>query len=413
VRVRKLLQRALGVALAVITGVREEDDGATIVVGVRPRAKDAGRCPLCHRQCGRYDGGDGLRRWRTHDVGTTRAFIEAEAPRIECPEHGVLVAEVSWARPGSRFTIEFEQTAAWLAVRTDKTAVSEFLRVTWRAVGSIVERVCAAEQAKCPPLEGVTRIGIDEVAYRKGHRYLTCVVDHDSGRLLWASSGRDAANLRKFFRLLGKKGCAAIRLVSADAATWIAKVVREECPNAKLCMDPFHVVAWMTKAIDKVRRKLWNELRGAGETEQAKATKNTRWVLLKNPEDLNRKQRKKLRDLERENQPLYRVYLLKEQLREVFRVKGPVGALLLGVWLDWAEHSGLEPMARVAKSIRGNLDGILNSLFEGLSNARVESANTKLRLLTRMAFGFHSPGPLIALAHLKLGGLCPPLPHQN
>lgn len=248
------------------------------------------------------------------------------------------------------------------------------------------------------------------MSYRKGHRFLTVVVDHDTGHLLWAEAGRDEKTVRKFFRLLGKKRCKAIELVSADAAAWIGNVVRERCPNAKLCIDPFHVVAWATKALDEVRRGLWNKLRKKKEASDAKAVKGTRWALLKNPENLTRNQRRQLDAVEREHQPLFKAYLLKEQLREVFRTRDWQAPFMLNAWLERADESAIKPLKKVAAAIRTNLEGIYSALLHGLSNARLESANNKLRLLTRMAYGFHSHKPLIALAMLKLGGLCPPLP---
>lgn len=155
---------------------------------------------------------------------------------------------------------------------------------------------------------------------------------------------------------------------------------------------------------------MWNELRRRGELDRAKALKGSRWALVKNPEDLTRKQRRKLRDVQDENAKLYRAYLLKEQLREVFRTKGTEATYLLDEWCAWASRSRLPAFVKVARSIRANLRGIYAALVHGLSNGRVEAANTKLRLLTRLAFGFHSHPPLIGLAMLKLGGLCPPLP---
>jgi transposase len=299
---------------------------------------------------------------------------------------------------------------AWLAVRTDKTTLSSLLRIAWRSVGAILDRVSAEMRALRDPFENVTRIGIDEVSYRKGQRYLTVVVDHDTGRLLWAHPGHDEKTLRKFFRLLGKERRAAIKLVSADAATWIGPVVREQCPDATLCMDPFHVVAWATEAVNKVRRRMWGELRKRGESAKADALKGSRWVLAKSPEDLTRKQRAKLRAIEHDNKRLYRAYLLKEQLRDIFRTKGDEAVLMIDAWLAWASRSKLDPFVRLARSIRRHRNAIDAALVHGLSNARVESVNTKLSLLTRLAYGFHSHAPLIALAMIKLGGMCPPLP---
>lgn len=337
------------------------------------------------------------------------SFVEAEAPRVKCPEHGVVVAAVPWARHRSSFTRAFEDRAAWLAVRTDKTTVSSLLRVAWRTVGSIVERVSTDRAKEVDRFAGLRRIGIDEISYRKGHKYLTIVVDHDSGRLLWAMPGRDEETLRKFFDELGAERCKGLQLVSADAAKWIKNVVEERCPNATLCLDPFHVVQWATDALDEVRRKVWNDLRSSGQKQLAKALKNSRFALWKNPEDLTEIQHAKLADIERTNAPLYRAYLLKEQLREVFKVKGWLGLAILETWIGWAQRSRLAPFVKLARSIRAHRYDIGSALLHGLSNARIESTNTKLRVLHRQAFGFHSPQPLIALGMLKLGGLCPPL----
>jgi len=114
------------------------------------------------------------------------------------------------------------------------------------------------------PFDNLTRIGIDEISYKRGHRYLTIVVDHDSGRLVWAAVGRDKVTLNKFFDLLGDERCAKIHLVSADGAEWIGEVVAERCSNATLCTDAFHVVQWASKALDEVRRQVWNEARKGG-----------------------------------------------------------------------------------------------------------------------------------------------------
>jgi len=154
---------------------------------------------------------------------------------------------------------------AWFATRTDKTTLATLLGVAWRTVGTVIERVVGEQRKHRDPLSGLTRIGIDEVSYRKGHRYLTVVIDHETGRLVWAAPGHGSAVLNRFFRELGAERRKALTLISADAAPWIAKSVKRYCPRARLCVDPFHVVAWATKALDKVRRSLWNKLRERGE----------------------------------------------------------------------------------------------------------------------------------------------------
>ena len=174
----------------------------------------------------------------------------------------MVTAQVPWARHGAGHTRSFDEAVAWLAVTCSKSAVTELMRIAWRSVGAIITRVQADIDAAADRLAGLRRIGIDEISYKRGHRYLTVVVDHDSGRLVWAAPGRDEATLRGFFDLLGEKRCGAITHVSADAAEWIAKVVADAWPQAIRCADPFHVLAWATDALDVVRREAWNAASG-------------------------------------------------------------------------------------------------------------------------------------------------------
>jgi transposase len=196
---------------------------------------------VCRRRSPGFDLGEGRRRWRTLDVGSTFAYLEADAPRVRCREHGVVVCAVPWARHRSRFTKPFEDQTAWLAVNTSKKATAELMRIAWRTVGAIITRVWADIDSLGDRLDGVRRIGIDEISYKRGYRYLTVVVDHDTGRLLWAAPGRDRATVRAFFHALGPERSSLITHVSADQAEWIAEIVAERCPDAVQCADPFHV----------------------------------------------------------------------------------------------------------------------------------------------------------------------------
>jgi transposase len=402
--------RLLGVTKTVVEAVDWDDATGALVARVRPRRGQRNRCGICGRRCGRYDAGEGRRRWRVPDLGTTMAYVEANAPRVSCPEHEVVVARVPWARHDSRFTREFEDQAAWLAVHVSKTTLAELVRIAWRTVGSIIGRVVEERSKVADRLEGLTKIGIDEVSFRRGQRYLTVVVNHETARVVWVEQGRDEATLERFFDLLGPQGCAALKFVTADAASWIHNVLRRRCPKAIVCLDPFHVVSWATDALDQVRREVWNTARRGGLTAQARELKNARWALWKNPEHLTHRQGAKLAEIARTNRPLYRAYLLKEQLRQVFRVPYARATSLLEDWLQWARRSRLPAFRKVARTITEHRVAITLTLRHGLSNARVESVNTRIRLLTRIAFGFHSAQPLIAMVMLALGGLCPPLP---
>ena len=401
--------RLLSLQRAVVEDVWVGGEGE-IVVAARPGWQERDRCGVCRRRSPGFDLGDGRRRWRALDLGTTPAFVEADAPRVTCRRHGVIVCAVPWARHNARFTRAFEDQAAWLAVNTSKSAVAELMRIAWRTVGSICERVCDEAQREVDLLDGLRRIGIDEISHRKGQRYLTVVVDHDTGRLVWAAAGRDRRTVEAFFDALGQTRCKQIELVSCDMAGWIAGPVADRLPDAVRCVDPFHVVMLATDALDEVRRDVWNDARRAGELAAAKDLKGARFALWKNPENLTDRQAAKLSSIQKTNARLYRAYLLKEQLRQIYRLPAQAAIRLLDEWIAWARRCRLASFVTLARTITAQRAGITAAIEHGLSNARVEAINTQIRMITRRAFGFHSAGALIALAMLSLAGLCPPLP---
>jgi len=412
VREHRVLARLVGVERAVVEAVLVEDDA--VVVRVRSRRRDGSRCGLCGSRARGYDRGEGVRRWRALDLGTSKAFVEAEAPRVECRRHGVVVARTAWARHGSRFRRAFEQQVAWLARHCSKSAICELVRISWPTVGRIVERVAADERRRQgDPLEGLRRIGIDELSFRKGQRYITVVVDHDTGRLVWAREGRDKQTVLAFFEQLGSERAARVELISSDLGEWITPAVRERCPAATLCLDPYHVVALASGALDEVRREVWQQARRAGDTTGARWLKGARWALWKRPERLTERQQAKLATIEHVNRRLYRAYLLKEQLRLVFHSSPDEAVALLETWLGWARRCRIPSFVKLAKTITLNKAGIVATLTHRLSNARIEAINTTLRLITRRAYGFHSADALIALAMLTIGGIRPALPSRE
>ena len=431
-RETRVWRALLGLENTVVEGVEFDDDAGVIVVHARPTASRRDRCGTCRRRSPRFDHGDGRRRWRALDLGSVQAFVEADAPRVTCRRHGVTVASVPWARHDAGHTRDFDDTVAWLATVTSKTAVTRLMRVAWRTVGSIVARVWADTGGAVDRLEGLARIGIDEISYRRGQQYLTVVVDHDSGRLVWAAPGNSAATLRSFFDALGETRSAAITHVSADGADWIAVVVAERIPQAVVCADAFHVVQWATAALDQVRIEAWRTARAAARSEPrprrgprtanspkrpasdlANGIKRSRYALWKNPEDLTERQHAKLAWIATTDPRLHRAYLLKEGLRTIFQLPYDDAVEALDIWLGWARRSRIPAFTKLARSVKKARETILNAIAHRLSNALIESVNTKIRLITRIAFGFKNVDALIALAMLSLGGHRPALPGRN
>jgi transposase len=388
------------------------DSDGTLVARVRPRRGTPARCGRCGRRAPRYDQGEGRRRWRVLDVGTLQAFIEAESPRVNCAQHGPTVVAVAWARHGARHSHQFDQTVTWLARYCAKRTVALLFRVAWETVGAIITRAMSDVDAVGDRWDNVRRIGIDEVSYQKGHKYLVVVVNHANGQLLWVGKGRTKKTLGEFFTALGEQRCARIALVSADGADWIADMVGLNCPNAELCLDPFHAVSWVTEAMDKVRRRMVGQARRTKDQTMLDTLNHARWAVLKNPERLTKPQQLKLADIQQVNHQLYRAYLLKEQFRAIFAPGGEERILTLDEWLIWASRSRIPEFVDIARKIRPYRDDIASTLTHRLTNALVEGLNGRVRLLINIARGFRSVEALMALMQLHLGAYQPTLPSR-
>lgn len=403
-RVTTAFNRLLQVPGASVQSVSFERDG--VVVGLRRRARRL-VCPRCG--ClGRAGYDRRWRRWRHLDLGRVRCYLECELRRFACPGCRRVVSEaVPWARPAARFTRAFEDLATWLAQQTAFSVISRLLRITWRSVARIVTRVVRDLRAGAR-LHGLERIGVDDVSYRRGYRFLTVVADHDSGRAVWVGKGHSQQTLEAFFDQLGGAETAKLRAVSVDMWVPYRNALAARAPQARVCFDPFHVVQRANKAVETVRKQEWQQLRRSGG--EARWLKQTRWAVLKRPERLSDPQTQTLAFLQHENARLYRAYLLKEQLRAIYAATPGDAEQLLDAWIRWAGRSNLRPFVTLARTLRQNKDGVLAAIELGLSNSRLEALNSKVRLISHRSYGFHSADPLIALIYLCCGSLTIQLP---
>jgi len=310
VRIRTVFNRLLCLQGAWVREV--EFMVAAVVVTVAARRRHH-RCPRCSYTTGAaWDRHE--RDWRHVSLGKWRVVIRATLSRLRCPEHGVLVEAVPWAAHESRFTLDFEEVVAWLAREMNKTAVTKLMHVSWEAVGRIVERVVERKLDK-KRLDELYEIGLDEVSYRKGHKYLSIVADHRSGDPVWIGEGRSQKTVSGFFEELGEERSEKLQVVSMDmCAPYIAEV-SERAPNAKICFDPFHVVKLANEAVHELRRGEARERKG---TSEAAVLKGSRWALLKAPENLRPAEQVRLAEVAQLNQRVYRGYLLKEELRALY-----------------------------------------------------------------------------------------------
>jgi transposase len=405
VRVTTAFKRLLGLPGASVADVSFGAEGVIVTVRLRRRRRVCAECG----QTGRLEiHGRRVKRWRHLDLGASRCIIECELRLLRCRDCGVRMEPVPWARPGAHHTRDFEDVVAWLAQQMAKTPITRLLRVGWRTVGEIVERV-VLEHLDERRLEGLVCIGVDEISYRRHHRYLTSVADHATGAIVWCRPGRNSATLAEFFAELGGRKD-SIRAVSIDMSGEYQRAIREAVPDAEICFDPWHVCRLASRATDQVRRDEWNA-HDRSHTQAGRWVKGTRWSLLKAPERQTIYQLATLAEVQRENRRLYRAFLLREELRLLYHLDDPaVAPEHLAAWLAWASRSRLRPFVRLARTLREHREGILAAIRLGLSNGRLEGLNSKIRLISHRSFGLHSAEALIALVYLCCTGITIDLP---
>ena len=407
-RVSTALNRMLGLPGAWVRDVAFGQEAVIVTVVLRAKKPACSGCGVRglkikeHRE----------KRWRALDLGGLRCVIECRFRRLYCPGCGDVYEGVPWARAGSRYTRDFEDLTAWLAQQMSQTQVERLLRIAWRTVGTILGRV-VADKLDRHRLDGLRFIGVDEVSYGAEHKFLTCVADHQAGSIVWATEGRNADSLQAFFAGLTVEQKASIKAVSIDMSAGYEKAIRAEdgVPHAQVVFDPFHVVQLGGKAADQVRRDEYNH-HGRSSTREGKWIKGTRYSLLKDTAKQTARQLLKLAEVVLTNKRMYRAFLLYGELRYLYKVPKEEAPERLEAWLAWASRSRLKPFVKLARTIRKHKAGVLAAIELNLSNGRLEALNSKVRLISHRAYGFHSADALIAMIYLCCAGIQIPLPHR-
>ena len=409
--------------LVKILNARFSDDKKEMHIEIDINKKNKNICPHCNKK-GKYrDTARGTRKWRLLNFGITKTFIHYCPNRIYCKHCDVIVtSKVPWANHDSWFTTEFEETVAWLAINTSKNVVSNLMGIHWATVGDIVSRI----QRKLQPqtikerFAGVSKIGIDETSYKKGHSYLTVITNLDNAKILWVTEKHGKAVFEEIAKDLGEEICNNITHIAGDGAKWIWSIADEYMPNAIQCVDPFHVSGWMLDALDDVRKEQWNHARAelseskkehgrksknndVGEKEAAaKSIKNSRYVTGMNVENLSDKQKDQLNFIASNNPTYYKAYELKEELRLILKHDSFEDAFInIMVWIEKARDSGLKSFVELGDKIERHFFRILNTTHYKYNTAVVESNNTKIKLLIRIAYGFRNLDNLFSLIYLK------------
>ena len=380
----------------------------TIEVLVVPRANGRPICSGCHRPGPGYDRLD-ERKFEFVPLWQIAVFFVYTMRRVNCPQCGVKVEEVPWCDGKCQLTKSYQWFLAGWAKQLSWQAVANTFHSTWDHVRDAVKHAVFWGLVH-RDLSGIQALGVDEVQWKRGHKYLTLVYQIDAGckRLLWVGKERTADSLRQFFRVLGDQVTADLRYVCSDMWKPYLDVIAEEASAAIQILDRFHIMAQMNKAIDEVRA---GEARRLKQDGYEPVLKHSRWCLLKRPENRTEKQTVKLRELLKYNLQSVRAHLQREDFQRFWDYKSPAwAAKFLDEWCQGVMRSKLEPMKKVARTLRNHRELLLN-WFEAqgtISSGVVEGLNNKVKLTTRKAYGFRTEEAVELALYHNLGALPEP-----
>lgn len=406
-RISTLLRLTLGLKGHRVKTARLDDGEIVAEFASRKRSR-----PICS-SCGKkMPGYDTLkeRTWCHVPLWGIPVRLKYSPRRGRCSKCGIRVEEMPWSSGKSRLTLPLIIVIATYAKILSFEEVARLLGVHWNTVRSAV--ASAVEYGlEHRDTTGVIAVGVDEISRRKGHKYMTMVYDISRTKLLWCGPGRDKEALKSFFSEWGEERCKAIRAVCLDMWQPYIDVIEEMLPKAVMVFDKFHIIRHLGDAVDKVRRQEARRLAEAGDPE---LLKKTRYIWLKNSENLTGKQRVRLSELEKLNLKVNRAYLLKEAFRPFWDYTYRRNAeKYLNDWLWWATHSRLEPMRDFAWMIKRHKEQILNYFKVSITNASVEGMNRKAKVVSQRAYGYRTVGTFqLALYHVMADLPMPETTHR-
>ena len=366
-------------------------DGQSILIPIRPRKRSRAICSGCHRPAAGYDQAPKPRHFEFIGVWGFLVFFVYCMRRVDCKQCGIVVEEVPWGSGKHSLTKVYRHFLGHWPRKLSWKETAEAFRTSWDKVhDSVVYLVGFGLEHRV--LGTIRAIGVDEVQYSKGHKYLTLVYQIEVGctRLPWIGKERTVKTFEGFFAMIGPEVSAKIEFVCSDMWKPYLRVIREKCSQALHILDRFHIVAKVNEAVDDVRSaEAKRMLRDGYEPVLTKS----RWCLLKRPENLTVKQKLKLRDLVRYNLQSVRAYLLKEDFQQLWNYESTAwAAKFLDHWCRQVMRSKIEPMKKVAKTIRAHRELILNYFRarKEFSSGVVEGLNNKVKVTMRKSYGFRT-----------------------
>ena len=359
-------------------------------------------CPECLKGLAVYDHAE-ERTWRHLDSCQCQTYLHARIPRVECPEHGVRQVKIPWAEPKSRFTLLFERLAIDMLGECGVSGAAGILGISWDEGWNLMERAVARGRARKAE-KAVRRIGVDEKAAAKGHKYLTLVCDLDQGTVEHVSEDRKQQSLEAYYDGLTPGRRAGIEAVAMDMWDPFVAATKAKVPEAaeKIVFDRYHVMSHVGKAVDSVRKQEHRQLMEEGD----ETLKGSKYLWLYGRENVPRSRRLEFAGLKRMGLKVGRAWAMKEMLRELWSYVYPESAWKFWKrWYFWATHSRLEPIRAAAKTVKDHIANIMTYFKHRVTNAMSESINSKIQTIKQMACGFRNIEHFKTAIYFHCGGL--------
>jgi transposase len=385
-----------------VSRVELDVKGQRVDVWAEHRTDAKWTCPQCAKEYALYDHAE-ERTWRHLDSCQFQTYLHARIPRVECGEHGAVQVMVPWAEPRSRFTLMFERLAIDVLSQCDVSGATRILRISWDEAWHLMERAVRRGRTR-KAREVVRHIGVDEKAAAKGHRYLTLVCDLDEGTVEHVSEDRKMQSLDGYYASLTKKQLDGIEAVAMDMWEPYIQATLARVPDAaeKIVFDRFHVMSFIGKAVDMVRKQEHRELMESGD----ETLKGSKYLWLYNRENVPDRRRDEFDTLMRKELKVGRAWAIKEALRRLWQYVYPAsGWKFWRRWYFWATHSRLEPIIKAAETIRRHIDNILTYYRHPVTNAMSEGLNSKIQKIKSMACGFRNTENFKTAIYFHCGGL--------
>jgi len=384
-----------------VTDVQLSSNTGEVKVSVEPTADAEFSCPSCEVVCPGYD--KRKKQWRHLDTCQYKTILVAEVPRVECQEHGVVTVSVPWAEPGSGYTALFEALVIDWLKEASTQAVSRQMKLGWNAIDGIMQRAVSRGLSRREALSP-RQLGVDETAFKKRHDYVTIISDQEKGTVLHVGRDRTKADLVRWYESLSEDQINKIESISMDMWPAYINATLDSLPDAenKIAFDKFHIAKYLGDAVDKVRREEHKNLMAQGYQQ----LKGSKYDWLYNPANMSRKQKARFSALRDSTLKTARAWAIKELAMSLWHYVSKTWARKAWKqWLCWASRCRLEPIKKVARTIREHLWGILNAIVLKVSNGPAEGLNSRIKMIKVRSRGFRNKDRFANAIYFHLGGL--------